>query len=169
MYRHANGKGLVQAFKSFSTNTTNKRHPTWAHLLWSGPQVSCKLQFSGQQWFSAWSIWRWVCQVRRLLPASFPFRLKACYTEEITGLQGVFIKLLSQNCYLYHRYQKLRSHFGGAISVGRVTTSDITVWECLLIRLLHSKCIRLGSVRSSHLPFKMYNVGYERSSLPILP
>ena len=28
-------------------------------------------------------------------------------------------------------------------------------WECLLTRLPHLKCVRLCSVRSSHLPFKM--------------
>jgi len=37
-----------------------------------------------------------------------------------------------------------------------------------LTRLPHLKCIRLGSVRSSHLPFKMHSDGYVRSSLPIL-
>jgi len=37
-----------------------------------------------------------------------------------------------------------------------------------LTRLPHLKCIRLGSVRSSHLPFKKHKVGYVRSSLPIL-
>jgi len=39
-------------------------------------------------------------------------------------------------------------------------------WE--LTQLSHLKCIRLGSVRSSHLPFKMHEVGYVRLSLPIL-
>ena len=36
--------------------------------------------------------------------------------------------------------------------------------ECLLTRLLHFKFIALGSVRSSHLPFKMHYVGYVRAS-----
>jgi len=40
--------------------------------------------------------------------------------------------------------------------------------ECLLTRLPQIKCIRLGSVRSSLLPFKMHWVGYVRSSLPTL-
>jgi len=40
--------------------------------------------------------------------------------------------------------------------------------ECLLTKLPHLKCIRLGSVRSSHLPFEMKKVGYVRSSLPML-
>ena len=39
--------------------------------------------------------------------------------------------------------------------------------ECLLTRLPHLKCIRLGSVRSSLLPFKMHKVGYVRSNVPI--
>ena len=34
--------------------------------------------------------------------------------------------------------------------------------------LPHIKCIRLGSVRSMHLPFKMHEVGYVHPSLPIL-
>jgi len=34
----------------------------------------------------------------------------------------------------------------------------------LFVRLPHLKCIRLGSVRSSHLPFKMH---YARSSLHV--
>jgi len=37
-----------------------------------------------------------------------------------------------------------------------------------MTRLPHLKWTRLGSVRSSHLPFEMHEVGYERSSLPIL-
>ena len=32
----------------------------------------------------------------------------------------------------------------------------------------HSKCIRLGSLRSSHLPFKMHLVCHVRSSLLLL-
>jgi len=40
--------------------------------------------------------------------------------------------------------------------------------ECLLTRLHHLKCIRLSSVRSSRLLFKMHWVGYERLSLPVL-
>jgi len=41
-------------------------------------------------------------------------------------------------------------------------------WECLLTRLPHLKCFSLFSVRSSHLPFEMHQIGYVRSSLPIL-
>ena len=33
--------------------------------------------------------------------------------------------------------------------------------------IAHLKCIRLGSSRSRHLPFKMHQVGYVRSSLLI--
>jgi len=40
--------------------------------------------------------------------------------------------------------------------------------ECLLTRLPRLKCIRLGSVPSSHFPLKMPLVGYVRRSLPIL-
>jgi len=40
--------------------------------------------------------------------------------------------------------------------------------ECLLTRLPHLKCIRLGYVGSSHLAFKMHYVGYVRSILHIL-
>jgi len=36
----------------------------------------------------------------------------------------------------------------------------------ILTRLPYLKGIRLGSVRSSHLPFKMHQVGYVRPSLP---
>jgi len=32
--------------------------------------------------------------------------------------------------------------------------------ECLLTRLPRLKCIGLGSVRSSHLPFRIYYVGF---------
>ena len=37
--------------------------------------------------------------------------------------------------------------------------------ECQLPQLPHIKCIRLGAVLSSHLPFKMHYVGYVRSKL----
>jgi len=39
-------------------------------------------------------------------------------------------------------------------------------WTSIKKGLPQFRCIRLGSVRSSHLPFKMhYQVGYVRSSL----
>jgi len=41
-----------------------------------------------------------------------------------------------------------RTVYGGEVGVGDVTY--------ILTRLPHLKCIRLGSVRSSHLPFKMH-------------
>jgi len=40
------------------------------------------------------------------------------------------------------------------VSAVSLWTCLLHIWECLLTRLPHVNCIRLGSVHSSHLPFK---------------
>jgi len=40
--------------------------------------------------------------------------------------------------------------------------------DYLLTRLPHLKCIRLGSVRASHLPFKMHHVGLRAFQSPYI-
>ena len=51
-------------------------------------------------------------------------------------------------------------------SLKRHCTSTFADWEHLLTRLPHLEC--MGSVHSSHLPFKMHQVCYVHSSLPLL-
>ena len=52
-------------------------------------------------------------------------------------------------------------------SISGFQRGDIFLRECLT-QLPHLKCIKLGSVRSSHRPFKMHHIGYVLSSLTIL-
>jgi len=49
--------------------------------------------------------------------------------------------------------ERIQEYFGFIDSYAGVT---FLTWECPLTRLPHSKCIRMGSVRSSHLSFKIH-------------